>query len=47
VALVQLDGAGRSWAGVMALVDDRARRYSVALTLTRVGATWQVTRTGD
>jgi hypothetical protein len=47
VVLLQLDGAGRTWAGVMALVDDRARRYSVALTLARVGRVWQVTRVGE
>jgi hypothetical protein len=47
VTLLQLDGAGRTWAGVVALVDDGARRYSVALTLARVGRAWQVTRAGD
>jgi hypothetical protein len=47
VVLLQLDGAGRTWARVMALVDDRARRYSVALTLARVGRAWQVTRVGE
>jgi hypothetical protein len=43
---LQLDGAGRTWAGVMALVDDGARRYSVALMLARVGHGWRVTRVG-
>ena len=47
VVLLQLDGAGRTWAGVTALVDDRARRYSVGLTLARVGRGWQVTRAGE
>src|SRR5262245_43081520 len=47
VVLLQLDGAGRLWAGVVALVDDGARRYSVALTLGRAGRAWQVTRAGD
>jgi hypothetical protein len=47
VTLLQLDGAGRTWAGIVALVDDGARRYSVALTLARVGRAWQVTRAGD
>jgi hypothetical protein len=47
VTLLQLDGAGRTWAGVVALVDDGARRDSVALTLARVGRAWQVTRAGD
>jgi hypothetical protein len=47
VVLLQLDGAGRTWAGVTALVDDRARRYSVGLTLARVGGGWQVTRAGE
>jgi hypothetical protein len=47
VTLLQLDGAGRTWAGVVALVDDGARRYSVALTLARVERAWQVTRAGD
>jgi hypothetical protein len=47
VVMLQLDGAGRTWAGVVALVDDGARRYSVALTLGRVGRAWQVTKTGD
>jgi hypothetical protein len=47
VVLLQLDGAGRRWAGVMALVDDRARSYSVGLTLARVGRGWQVTRVGE
>jgi hypothetical protein len=47
VVLLQLDGAGRTWAGVVALVDDGARRYSVALTLARIGRAWQVTRAGD
>src|SRR5262245_11393489 len=47
VVLLQLDGAGRAWAGVVALVDDGARRYSVALTLGRAGRAWQVTRAGD
>jgi hypothetical protein len=47
VVLLQLDGAGRTWAGVMALVDDRARRYSVSLTLARVRSGWQVTRAGE
>jgi hypothetical protein len=47
VVLLQLDGAGRAWAGVVALVDDGARRYTVALTLARVGRAWQVTRVGD
>ena len=47
VVLLQLDGAGRAWAGVVALVDDGARRYSVAMTLARVGRSWQVARVGD
>jgi hypothetical protein len=47
VVLLQLDGTGRAWAGVVALVDDGARRYSVALTLARIGRGWQVTRAGD
>jgi hypothetical protein len=47
VVLLQLDGAGRTWASVMALVDDGARRYSVALTLARVGRAWQVARVGE
>jgi hypothetical protein len=47
VVMLQLDGAGRAWAGVVALVDDGARRYSVALTLARVGRAWQVTKAGD
>jgi hypothetical protein len=47
VVLLQLDGAGRAWAGVVALVDDGARRYSVAITLARVGRSWQVSRVGD
>jgi hypothetical protein len=47
VVLLQLDGAGRTWAGVMALVDDGTRRYSVALTLARVGRAWQVARVGE
>jgi hypothetical protein len=47
VVLLQLDGAGRTWAGVMALVDDGVRRYSVALTLARFGRAWQVTRVGE
>jgi hypothetical protein len=46
VLLLQLDAAGPSGAGVRALVDDRARRYSVSLTLARVGGAWQVTRVG-
>jgi hypothetical protein len=46
VTLLQLDGAGRTWAGVVALVDDGARRYSVAMTLARVGRSWQVSRVG-
>jgi hypothetical protein len=47
VTLLQLDGAGRTWAGVVALVDDGARRYSVAMTLARVGRNWQVSRVGS
>jgi hypothetical protein len=47
VVLLQLDGAGRAWAGVAALIDDRARRYTVPLTLARVGGAWQVTRAGS
>jgi hypothetical protein len=47
VTLLQLDGAGRTWAGVVALVDDGARRYSVAMTLARVGRSWQVSRVGN
>jgi hypothetical protein len=47
VVLLQLDGAGRTWAGMVALVDDGARRYSVSLTLARVRGEWQVTRAGE
>jgi hypothetical protein len=47
VRLLQLDGAGRGGAAVRALVDDRARRYSVALTLARIRGAWQVTRVGE
>jgi hypothetical protein len=47
VVLLQLDGAGKTWAGGVALVDDRARRYSVGLTLARRDGAWQVTRAGE
>jgi hypothetical protein len=47
VLLLQLDAADPSGAGVRALVDDRARRYSVVLTLARVGGAWRVTRVGE
>jgi hypothetical protein len=46
VVLVQSNGVGRVRAELVALVGDRARRYTVALELTRGPAGWKVTAVG-
>lgn len=46
VVLVQPNGVGRVRAGMIALIDDGARRYTVALELTRRRSGWLVTDVG-
>ncbi len=46
VVLVQANGVGRVRAGMIALIDDGARRYTVALELTRRRSGWLVTDVG-
>ena len=46
VALLQADSVGRSRAGMRALVEDGARRYTVPLELERTAAGWMVTGLG-
>jgi hypothetical protein len=47
VMLVQAAGVGARRAGIVALVADGARSYSVALELVRARAGWRVTRVGS
>jgi hypothetical protein len=46
VVLVHADGAGPRRAGMVALVSDGARRYTVSLELARTAAGWTVTEVG-
>jgi hypothetical protein len=47
VLLVHADGAGRQRAGMVALVSDGERRYTVRLELERRSAGWTVTSVGS
>jgi hypothetical protein len=47
LVLIQSDAVGPRSAGLVALVDDGRRRYTVALELTRTGGRWQVDHVGD
>lgn len=46
IETLQVDGASPRRAGVLALVDDGRRRYSVRLQLARYGSNWKVTSVG-
>lgn len=46
VVVLQPNGAGRVRAGMIALVDDGARRYTVGLELERRRSGWLVTDVG-
>lgn len=46
VETLQVDGANARRAGVLALVDDGRRRYSVRVQLARHGSEWRVTGVG-
>jgi hypothetical protein len=45
--LLQSDGVSRKAASLVALVDDGARRYTLALELARTGSRWMVTSVGS
>jgi hypothetical protein len=47
LVLLHADGAGRERAGMVALVSDGARRYTVALELARTVAGWRVIDVGS
>ena len=47
IVLLQTEGAGRERAGILALVSDGERRYTVPLELARLEAGWRVTDVGS
>jgi hypothetical protein len=47
IVLLQTEGAGRERAGILALVSDGKRRYTVPLELARSRAGWRVTDVGS
>ena len=47
IVLLQTEGAGREHAGILALVNDGERRYTVPLELARLEAGWRVTDVGS
>jgi hypothetical protein len=47
IVLLQTEGVGRERAGILALVSDGKRRYTVPLELARIRAGWRVTDVGS